>query len=104
MDMQIVRVLRTPHSERFLLQTEGKDFAVLELHYVAAHKVNATLILFDGGPVKEGQVPELLGRIDEMLLPDVSLDEGNLTFSVVMGRVIGDFSAHGTPHVGSPRA
>ena len=94
MDIQMIRLLRTPYSERFMLQTAKTDFAVLELHYVAAGKVSATLILFENGPVKEAQVPELLTQLDEILLPDVSIQEGSLTFSVVVGRVLGDFTAH----------
>jgi len=36
-------------------------------------------------------VPELVQYLDEALLPEVSLDEHNLSFTVVQGRVLGDF-------------
>ena len=93
MELNVVRVVRTPSSERFLLRAKGADFAALDIHYLPEGRADATLILFEGGPVPESQVPELLSTIDEMLLPGVSLQEKNLVFTVVTGRVMGAYSA-----------
>jgi hypothetical protein len=35
----------------------------------------------------------LLATIDEDLLPDFDLDDGNLSFTVVLGEVLGNFEA-----------
>lgn len=93
MDIIIVRLLRTPSSERLLLRRDGSDFASLDLHYLPSGAVHGTLVVFDDTWVKEGDVPELLTKIDEFLLPEVSLDSKNLTFTVVSGHVWGAFTA-----------
>lgn len=93
MDVTFVRVLRTPHSERHLLRRDGSDFAALDLHYLLEGTVQATLVLFEGSGVEEPEVPEVLTLIDEVLLPEVQLDQNNLIFTVVVGRVLGSFQA-----------
>ena len=70
---------------------EGQDAAAIDLHYLRDGSVAGTLFLFDDGGIDDQVVPDLLQHIDEVLLPDVSLDEHNLAFTVVRGRVIGDF-------------
>ncbi len=94
MQINIVRLLRTPHSERFILQKDTKDAAVLELHYMSDGKVSGTLIIFEGDGIKEKDVPALLTHIDEVLLPEVSIRENNLSFTVVIGKVIGSFTPY----------
>lgn len=94
---KIVRVLRTPYSERFVLQEKaGGDLAALDLHYFADGKVAGTLIIFDHAKISDESIPTILKKIDEELLPDVSIADGNLTFTVVQGRVVGSFVPH--PH------
>lgn len=88
-----VRLLRTPTSERFLLQHEDRDAAVLDLHYLGDHTVQCSLLVYEGAGIDESEIPALLERIDEILLPEVRLDDKTLTFSVAMGRVIGAFHA-----------
>jgi hypothetical protein len=48
-----------------------------------------------------------LQYLDEALLPEVSLDEHNLTFTVLQGRILGDFGptgvARGRSHASSER-
>lgn len=89
---KITRVVRTPYSERFVLQDSNqKDFGALDLHYTASGKVTGTLILFGNVREAEQQVPEILKSIDEILLPDVSIADGNLSFTVIKGEVIGNF-------------
>jgi len=53
--------------------------------------VAPTVFLFEDGGITDDWVPELLQYLDEALLPEVSLDEHNLSFTVVQGRVLGDF-------------
>ena len=96
-----VRVVRTPSSERHLLRRDGSDFAALDLHYLSDGTVQATLILFDGSGFDEGDLPDLLTEIDELLLPEVRLDEHNLVFTVAVGRVLGAFSALPDPMIES---
>lgn len=94
---KLIRALRTNSSERFLLQNAaGADFAALDLHYLPDGKISGTLILFENAGVSESQIPTLLKEIDEDLLPDASIEEGNLSFTVVTGRVIGHFEPEAT--------
>lgn len=92
---KFVRLLRTSSSERFLAQNAaGKDVAALDIHYLADGRVSGTLSLFDDSGVSESQIPSLLEQIDEVLLPDVSFKDRNLSFTVVVGKVVGSFEAN----------
>ena len=93
MQIEHVRLLRTPSSERHLLRRGGNDFAALDLHYLSNGTVQATLLVFEGAGVEEQDIPALLTHIDEILLPEVRLDDRNLTFTVAIGRVLGAFQA-----------
>ena len=90
--ISFVRTLRTLSSERFVVRREDSDIAALDIHYLANGTVQATLLVFDG-MISESEVPRLLVFIDEVLLPDVSLDDKRLAFTVVIGRVLGAFEA-----------
>jgi hypothetical protein len=79
-----------------VLRDDGNDFAALDLHYLQDATVQATLVVFEGSAFDESRIPELLTYIDEALLPEVRLDDKNLTFTVVFGRVLGAFSAEGS--------
>ena len=94
MDFDWIRSLRTPSSERYLLRMKGSDFAALDIHYRVNATVDATLIVFENSGVTESQIPAILSRIDEAILPDVSVGERSLTFNVVIGRVLGAFTPH----------
>lgn len=92
MDIRFVRTIRTASSERFLLECgSGEDAAALELHYLPNGRVAGTLILLSASRIRDDEVPELLKQIDERLLPDVSIEEGNLAFTVVRGSVTGSY-------------
>lgn len=93
MEITFARLLRTASSERSLLRRGGADFAALDLHYLPDGTVQATLVIFEGSGVEEADVPNLLTHIDEVLLPEVRLDDENLTFTVVFGRVLGAYRA-----------
>jgi hypothetical protein len=95
MALHFSRTVRTESSERFLLQSDsGHDSAALELHYLGNHRVVGTLIILDERVFPESKLPELLKEIDEKLLPDVSMEEGQLSFTVVAGHVVGTFFPH----------
>jgi hypothetical protein len=90
----ITRTLRTPHSERYLLAEPNgpTECAVLDLHYLANGTVRGTLVVFEGAGIADDDVPALIQRLDEQLLPDVQLDDASLEFTVVMGRVLGAYA------------
>jgi hypothetical protein len=88
---ETVRLLRTPHSERILLRARDADVGVLDIHYPSATSAAATLIVFDDANVDDGQLVELLEQIDRVLLPDASLSDQSLRFTVVRGRAVGTF-------------
>lgn len=102
MEIAFARLLRTPTSERHLLRRNDTDFASLDLHYLQDGTVQATLVVFDGSGIEEAAVPDLLTHIDEVLLPEVRLDDRNLTFTVVMGRVLGAYEADPEPPLATP--
>lgn len=61
------------------------------MHYVPDGTVAGTLILFADAKLAESAVPDLLRQIDDQLLPEVSVAAHNLSFTVVEGRVLGNF-------------
>jgi len=95
MALYFSRTVRTESSERFLIHPDGgHDAAALELHYLGDQRVVGTLILLDERVFPESKVPELLKEIDERLLPDVSIEDGKLSFTVVAGHIVGTFFPH----------
>ncbi len=87
------RTLRTNSSERFLALKDGIDAAAIDLHYLANGTVSGTVILLKSAGWIEADVPELLHSLDEDFLPDVDLDQGTLTYTVVIGEILGNFTA-----------
>ena len=87
------RTLRTNSSERFLATRDGKDVAAVDLHYLANGTVSGTVILLKHAAWKEEDIPRLLQSMDEDFLPDVDLASGTLTYTVVIGEVVGNFEA-----------
>ncbi len=91
------RTLRTVSSERFLAMRDGQDVAAIDLHYLANGTVSGTVILLKNAGWKEDDIPKLLQALDEDFLPDVDLERGTLTYTVVMGEVVGNWEATTTP-------
>lgn len=87
------RTLRTPHSERFLAQKDGKDVAAVDLHHLADGTVAGTVVLLEDARLGEDEVPQLLRQLDEDFLPGADLREGSLVYTVVVGRVLGNYEA-----------
>ena len=87
------RTLRTSSSERLLATRDGKDVAAADLHYLANGTVSGTVVLLKKAGWKEADIPQLLQSLDEDFLPDVDLASGTLTYTVVLGEVVGNFEA-----------
>jgi len=92
------RTLRTPSSERFLDFLEGPsgvpaEAAAVDLHYLPSGHVAGTVILLEGFGWTEEDVPALLRSLDEDFLPDVDLEKGSLSYTVVMGHVVASYEA-----------
>ena len=87
------RTLRTSSSERFLAQRDGKDVAAVDIHYLTNGHVSGTAILLREAGWKQEDVSGLLSSLDDHFLPDVDLAQGNLTYTVVIGDIMGTFEA-----------
>lgn len=91
------RTLRTGSSERFLAMKDGREVAAVDLHYLPRGAVAGTVVILEGAGLDESHVQELLRSLDEDFLPDVDLASGSLTYTVVIGRVLGNFEASQHP-------
>ena len=92
MPIAFSRALRTTSSERFILhESDGKEVGAVDFHYLADGTVSGTVILLDDKLAAEETVLNILKSIDEILLPNVSLEANNLAFTIVSGKVIGTF-------------
>lgn len=87
------RTLRTPSSERFLALRDGIDIAAVDLHYLPAGGAAGTVVLLESAGLAEAHVQDLLRALDDDFLPDVDLSSGSLTYTVVIGRVLGNYEA-----------
>lgn len=91
MNLRAVRVLRTEHSERHLILEAKSEVAAVDLHYLSDGRVAGTVTVFEGQSINENNINLLLAFIDEDLLPEVSLKDDSLSFTVVIGKVLGNF-------------
>lgn len=91
------RTLRTPSSERFLASRDGAEVAAVDLHYLGNGTVSGTVILLKSADWKDEDIQPLLSSLDEDLLPDVDLAHGTLTYTVVMGELVGNYEATTQP-------
>jgi hypothetical protein len=89
--VQWKRVLRSPSSERFLAMKDGRDAAAVDLHYLQDGTVAGTVVLLEDGGLSEQDAPTLLESLDQDFLPGVDLGSGSLMFTVVVGRLVGNF-------------
>lgn len=87
------RTLRTPSSERFLALRDGAEVAAVDLHYLPNGTVSGTVILLKFASWKDEDIQPLLSALDEDLLPDVDLAHGTLTYTVVLGEIVGNYEA-----------
>ena len=87
------RVLRTPSSERFLASRDNSEIAAVDLHYLPNGTASGTVILLKAAGLSESDVQPLLSSLDQDFLPDVDLASGTLTYTVVVGEVLGNYEA-----------
>jgi hypothetical protein len=87
------RTLRSASSERFLAFVSDREAAAVDLHYLPSGHVSGTVIILEGAGLGENDIPALLRALDEDMLPDVDLDAGTLTYTVVIGRLAGTYEA-----------
>jgi hypothetical protein len=93
MNLTWKRTLRTPSSERFLALHQDQDVAAVDLHYLANGTIVGTVIILKGAGLDESNIEQLLSALDDEFLPDVDLEHGNLTYTVVIGEVLGNWEA-----------
>ncbi|MBM3990874.1 MAG: hypothetical protein FJ298_07675 [Planctomycetes bacterium] len=87
------RTLRTNSSERFLATRDGRDVAAVDLHHLADGTVAGTVIVLEDSRLSESDIPPLLRSLDEDFLPGVDAREGSLAYTVVIGRVLGNWES-----------
>jgi len=97
MNLTWKRTLRTPSSERFLAIHQGQDAAAVDLHYLANGTIAGTVIILKNSGIKDEDIPTLLSALDDEFLPDVDIEHGNLTYTVVRGEVLGNWEAEKPP-------
>lgn len=93
--VEFTRTLRTPFSERFVLKDGDQDIGAVDLHFLEGGRVAATLTLLDDRTCTPEQIEAVISRIDDLLLPDVSREEGKIVFTVVRGKVVGSYIGSG---------
>ncbi len=93
MNLTWKRTLRTPSSERFLAIYQGEEAAAVDLHYLPQGTISGTVIILKQSGIKEEEIPLLLSSLDDEFLPDVDLSQGNLSYTVVMGELLGNWQA-----------
>ncbi|MEY4245627.1 MAG: hypothetical protein RLZZ245_3212, partial [Verrucomicrobiota bacterium] len=72
---------------------DGRDAAAVDLHYLANGSVSGTVILLKDAGISDSDIESLLSSLDDEFLPDVDLDHGNLTYTIVRGEVLGNWEA-----------
>jgi hypothetical protein len=96
------RLVRTLSSERFIAIRNGQDVAAVDLHYLGSGQVTGTVVLFSSAGWTQNDVEVVLRSLDDAMLPDVDLDHGSLSYTVVHGEVWGQFEAAPEPAPGTP--
>lgn len=77
----------------FKVIRDGKDLAAVDLHYLSNGTVAGTVIILKGSGLDESNIEPLLSSLDDEFLPDVDLAQGNLSYTVVLGEVLGNWEA-----------
>lgn len=65
----------------------------MDLHYLPQGTISGTVIVLKSSGIKEEEIPLLLSSLDDEFLPDVDLSEGNLSYTVVVGELLGNWQA-----------
>lgn len=96
------RTLRTSSSERLLARVAGRDVAAVDLHFLEGGVVAGTVVVLRNSGLGESDVPGLLSDLDENWLPGVDLSTGGLSFTVILGDVLGNFEANTPQQASTP--
>ena len=92
MQMKFLRTLRTASSERFVVAAESsEELASIDIHYLSDGNVLGTVVVLNDALLEDSNLQQLLEGVDETLLPMASLDQQNLRFTVIHGRIFGEF-------------
>jgi hypothetical protein len=73
------------------LRDQDVDIGLLDIHYPSATSAAATLVLFEEAKIGDDRLVDLLEQVDRVLLPDASLTDKSLRFTIVRGRAVGTF-------------
>ncbi len=87
------RTLRTSSSERLLGLLDGRDAVAVDLHFLPDGCATGTVTVLEGAGLAGEDVPALLERIDEDFLPGIDLEDGGVTFTVVLARSAESFES-----------
>lgn len=89
------RTIRTAASERFVASRDGHEVAAVDLHYHPSGEAVGTVVLLRSAPGgwEEAQIADLLACLDHDLLPDVDSANGSLTYTVVLGELVGNYES-----------
>jgi hypothetical protein len=74
----------------------GKGFRVstsARARCYSAFSIPGTVILLKDSGLDESNIQSLLSALDDEFLPVVNLEHGNLTYTVVLGEVLGNWEA-----------
>jgi len=91
-DYHFERETRTPHSEAFVIETNGEEIARVDLHYSNA-TCYATLCVPDS--FDDDAIEELIGEIDERIVMSWEPLRDDFIVTVWTGREVGIFSESG---------
>lgn len=89
---QFTRTVRSATSEQFLIHNNDDcDIAVADIHFTEIGTVVVTLTILGDWLATDSAAQELVEAIDCQLLPMANLNDKNLVFNVVRGKLIGVF-------------
>jgi hypothetical protein len=91
-DYHFEREIRTPHSEAFVIESNGEEIGRVDLHYANA-TCYATLCVPDS--FDDDAIEELIGEIDERLVMSWEPLRDDFIVTVWTGHEVGIFSESG---------
>lgn len=91
-DYHFERETRTPHSETFVIESNGDEIGRVDLHYSSATAYATLCVPADFG---DDAIEELIGEIDERLVMSWDPLRDDFIVTVWAGREVGIFSESG---------
>ena len=96
------RLLRPPHSERYVFRRGDTECAALDLHDLPNGVVAGTVVAYREAGLGEDGIHRLLEQIDQDLIPEAEQGDGRFFFTVVVGEVLGSFCPSPEEEAGVP--